>query len=241
MPDVVFSVMLFDGGDAAGLIERWGELVERAPRELTSFLYGFSQRGSSPVVRIVCVYADDDTQAAVDALTPLLEIGPLLDQQAQLAPYAALLPAHDNRHEGGQDPLLSNGFAVHLTQELSRGIADGLSTRVAPWLAIRAVGGAAGDVDASATAFAHRHQAFNVSSVGGLESEFHGYWDELRPQLDGLYLSFETDRREQRLHDAFPGETLTRLRELKARYDPEGVFDQNFPITPSRALAAPSR
>jgi alkanesulfonate monooxygenase SsuD/methylene tetrahydromethanopterin reductase-like flavin-dependent oxidoreductase (luciferase family) len=233
LPDVVFSVMLFDGGDAAALIERWGELVERSPRELTSFLYGFSRRGSSSVVRVVSVYADDDTTAAVDALTPLLEVGPLLDQQAQLAPYAALLPAHDDRHDGGQDPLVSNGFAVHLTPDLSRRLADGLSTRVAPWLAIRAVGGAVNDVDPAATAFPHRHQAFNVSSIGGHERDFHGHWDDLRPHLEGLYLSFETDRRAERLQDAFPGDTLTRLRELKARYDPDGVFDQNFPIPAS--------
>jgi FAD/FMN-containing dehydrogenase len=234
LSDVVFSVMLFDGGDAASLLERWGGVVERAPRELTSFLYGFSRRGSSPVVRVVSVYAGDDTQAAVDALTPLLEVGPVLDQQAQLAPYAAILPAHDNRHEGGQDPLVSNGFTTSLTPELSRRLADGLSTRVAPWLAIRAVGGAVNDVDPSATAYPHRHQAFNVSSVGGHERDFQGHWDDLRPHLDGLYLSFETDRREERLHDAFPGETLTRLRELKVRYDPDNVFDQNFPIRPAR-------
>ena len=233
LSDVVFSVMLFDGGDAAGLIERWGEVVERAPRELTSFLYGFSRRGSTPVVRVVSVYADDDTQAAIDALTPLLDVGPVLDQQAQLAPYAAILPAHENRHDGGQDPLVSNGFAVNLTPEISRRLADGLDTRVAPWLAIRAVGGAVNDVDPSATAYPHRHQAFNVSSVGGHETGFHGYWDDLRPHLEGLYLSFETDPRPERLHDAFPGETLTRLRELKARYDPANVFDQNFPIRPA--------
>jgi alkanesulfonate monooxygenase SsuD/methylene tetrahydromethanopterin reductase-like flavin-dependent oxidoreductase (luciferase family)/FAD/FMN-containing dehydrogenase len=241
LSDVVFSVMLFDGADAASLLERWGAVVESAPRELTSFLYGFSRRGSSPVVRVVSVYAGDDTDAAVAALTPLLEVGPVLDQQAQLAPYAAILPAHDNRHDGGQGPLVSNGFATSLTQDLSRQLADGLATRVAPWLAIRAVGGAVNDVDPSATAFPHRHQAFNVSSVGGHESDFHGHWDALRPHLGGLYLSFETDRREVRLHDAFPGETLTRLRELKARYDPDNLFDQNFPITPARAHAVPSR
>jgi FAD/FMN-containing dehydrogenase len=32
------------------------------------------------------------------------------------------------------------------------------------------------------------------------------------------------------VHDAFPGPTLTRLRELKAVYDPQNVFNQNFPL-----------
>ena len=51
--------------------------------------------------------------------------------------------------------------------------------------------------------------------------------------MNGLYLSFDTDPRPERLDDAFPGETLTRLRRLKALYDPDNVFDQNFPITPA--------
>jgi hypothetical protein len=85
------------------------------------------------------------------------------------------------------------------------------------------------------TAFAHRHQNFNGSSVGlgASEEEFLGHWDDLHPYLDGLYLGFETDRRPERLHDAFPGETRTRLRRLKAQYDPDNVFDQNFPIPPA--------
>jgi hypothetical protein len=68
--------------------------------------------------------------------------------------------------------------------------------------------------------------------VGGHPVLFREHWDELRRHLDGLYLSFETDQRPQRLTDAFPGRTLTRLRELKAAYDPGNVFDQNFPIPP---------
>jgi FAD/FMN-containing dehydrogenase len=233
LSDVVVSSMAFEGGDTARLLERWGELVEAAPRELTSFLYAFD-RG---IVRLLNVYAGDDTQAAVEALTPLLEIGPLLSQQAQLAPYAAILTAHDERHHRGRPrTLVSNGNAVHITPELAGRLADGLDSGVAPWLAIRSVGGAVNDVDPAATAYAHRHQNFNVSSVGASEAEFHRHWDDLRPHLDGLYLSFETDDRPERLHDAFPGETLARLRTLKARYDPENVFDQNFPITPAPHL-----
>ncbi|MBD0354983.1 MAG: LLM class flavin-dependent oxidoreductase, partial [Rubrobacteraceae bacterium] len=37
--EVDFSDMVFDGSDIAPLLERWGRLVESAPRELTSFLY----------------------------------------------------------------------------------------------------------------------------------------------------------------------------------------------------------
>ena len=232
--DVVFARMLYDASDTAALLDRWGKLVEAAPRELTSFLYLFAgQRGSPPAAQAITVWAGDDSEAAVGALTPLLSVAPVLDQQAQLLPYAAIVAPSDAAHYGGQaDPLLSNGLAVHLAPELTEGIAAGLRDGATPWIAIRAVGGAVNDVDPDATAYPHRHQNFNVSSVGGDPGRFHRHWDELRPYLDGLYLSFETDQRPQRLHDAFPGQTLSRLRELKAAYDPQNVFDQNFPITP---------
>jgi FAD/FMN-containing dehydrogenase len=238
--NVVVAQMVYDATETAALLERWAKLVEAAPRELTSFLYvSARRRGSPPVAQATTVWADDDTDAAVDALTPLLSAGPVLEQQAQLLPYAAVVAPQDGAHYGGQaDPLFSNGFAVHLTPELTEGIAAGLHTGAAFLVAIRAVGGAVNDVDPQATAFAHRHQNFNVSSVGANPERFRRHWDQVRPALDGLYLSFETDRRPERLHDAFPDETLTRLRELKARYDPENVFDQNFPVTPLRALAA---
>jgi alkanesulfonate monooxygenase SsuD/methylene tetrahydromethanopterin reductase-like flavin-dependent oxidoreductase (luciferase family)/FAD/FMN-containing dehydrogenase len=238
--DVIVSTMVFDGGDAGPLLARWGELVEGAPRELTSFLYAFARRGDAPIVRLVNVYAADDTEAAVQALTPLLGLGPLLDEQTRRAPYATIVPPHGADHRGGDvRPLVSNGFAVHLTRELAERLAGGLRTHLAPWLAIRSVGGAVNDVDPAATAYAHRHQRFSVSSVGlgAPEDEFLGHWDELRPHLDGLYLSFETDERPERLHDAFPGDTLATLRRLKARYDPDNVFDQNFPIRPEATLA----
>jgi alkanesulfonate monooxygenase SsuD/methylene tetrahydromethanopterin reductase-like flavin-dependent oxidoreductase (luciferase family)/FAD/FMN-containing dehydrogenase len=234
--EVVFSDMVFDGIDIALLLQRWGDLVESAPRELTSFLYAFAQRGTTTTVRLLNVYAGDDTEAAADALTPLLEIGPLLDQQASLAPYAAIVSPLDNDHYGGQRrPLISNGLVYRLTPELSEQLALGLRTRVASWISIRSVGGAVNDLDAADTAYAHRHQNFDVSSVGrgSAPGEFVRHWDGLRPHLDGLYTSFETDERPERLRDAFPGDTLAKLRKLKARYDPDDVFNRNFPIPPT--------
>ncbi|MDX2647545.1 BBE domain-containing protein, partial [Streptomyces sp. PA03-1a] len=51
-----------------------------------------------------------------------------------------------------------------------------------------------------------------------------------------MYSSFETDTDPTRLVDAFPKPVLTRLRALKAAWDPDNVFNRNFAIPP----AAPS-
>ena len=84
----------------APVLERWAAVVEAAPRELTSFLTVFAQRGGEPrSPRLYSVYAGDDTAAAAEALTPLLARGPLLDQQAQLVPYAAVVPPHGGPHD----------------------------------------------------------------------------------------------------------------------------------------------
>ena len=57
-------------------------------------------------------------------------------------------------------------------------------------------------------------------------------WDALHHHFTGIYLNFETDPRPERIADAFPPRTLQRLRELKARYDPDNVFRDNFNIAP---------
>ena len=82
-----------------------------------------------------------------------------------------------------------------------------------------------------ATAYAHRHQNFSLNAVSGSLDQLNPVWDEaIAPHTDGMYLSFNTDPRPERLAEAFPGATLERLKTLKALYDPDNVFDQNMPI-----------
>jgi FAD/FMN-containing dehydrogenase len=219
--NVVFSTMTFAA--SADALVRWGELVEAAPRALTSFLAMYRQRGF-PLLNLYSVYAGDDTEAAVAALTPLLEIGPLLNQSASLVPYAAIVAPSGGVQMGGYDPVVRGGLLDHVTAEAAQAMLDVGSS----FLQIRSAGGAVNDVDRMATAYAHRTQNFSVSASSPRR------WDELMPPLlNGLYLSFETDQRPERLLEAFPEPTLARLRELKAVYDPDNVFNQNFPIPPA--------
>ncbi len=231
LDQVIVSRMVYDASDLETLLERWGQIVESSPRELTSFLYA-----AGGGVQTTTVYAGEHTERAVAALTPFLDVAPVLNHEAHISPYWAVVPPSSGpRQHARGAPVASNGHAVHITAELADQVAFGVRSGIDSWLAIRATGGAINDVDPAATAYPHRHQNFNISSFSHRFSadDYWEHWDELREHLDGLYLSFETDPRPQRLHDAFPGATLERLLVLKRRYDPDNVFNQNF------ALAAP--
>jgi FAD/FMN-containing dehydrogenase len=231
--DVVFSRMAFEGD--AEMLERWALLVEQSPRELTSFLTVVARGRGVPVAQLATVYAGDDVEAATDALTPFLNAGQLLDQQAQLLPYHAVVPPQGAVHAGGTPaPAFRSGLVDHVTADAAQALMRLLGSGDAPYVQIRAVGGAVNDVDPLATAYAHRHQNFAVAAVGATLDRLSPRWDaDVAPHTDGLYLSFDTDTRPERLHEAFPGPTLERLRALKALYDPGNVFNQNFPIAPA--------
>jgi alkanesulfonate monooxygenase SsuD/methylene tetrahydromethanopterin reductase-like flavin-dependent oxidoreductase (luciferase family)/FAD/FMN-containing dehydrogenase len=220
--DVVFSRMAF-AADAA-MLERWGRLVEEAPRELTSFL-----TLASGVVQLYTVYAGEP-EPAIEALTPLLGAGRLLDQQASLVPYHAVVAPQGGLHTGSsRPPAVRSGLIDHVTPRLANALVEILP--FAPFIQLRAVGGAVNDVDPAETAYAHRHQNFSLNAVSGSLEQLNPVWDEaIAPHTDGMYLSFNTDPRPERLEEAFPGPTLDRLRALKAIYDPDNVFNQNMPI-----------
>lgn len=237
VPDVVFAQMVFDATDPGGLVSRWGALVQDAPRELTSFLHlSAGGRDRGPMAQAMTVWASPDTDAAVAALEPFLDAGPVLDQRAQVTPYARIIGPVAKHHDGGAPPVSRSGLLPRMTPDAGAALGEVLLSGEASLFSLRAVGGAVRDVAPDATAYAHRSQEFSVTAFAGRgdRTGLDTVWDRhAYPHMDGLYLSFETDPRPERLLDAFPPATLSRLRALKRTYDPDHVFDQNFPIDPS--------
>lgn len=234
--DVVHATILFDATDAAPFVQAWADLVESSPRELTSFLSLVPARGQDPAVGYaIVVWANDDTEAAVVALEPFLDLAPVLQQQARLVPYAATVAAHHGEHTGGSAPATRAGLVEHVTPGLAALLADLLASRDADMVQLRAVGGAVNDVDPAATAYAHRTQNFSLLAFarGSRRAQIDAWWERLGPHLDGVYLSFETNQSPARLAQAFPPATLARLGRLKAVYDPDHVFDGNFGVAPT--------
>lgn len=235
--DVVFSTLVVDATDLSGFLRRFGETVQAAPRELTSFLMiGPPSRGQGPVGQVYSVWANDDTDAALIELQALADTAPVLQHQAHVTPYPGALAGPAAQFTGGGDPVVRSALVSGLGGDAGAAFARVVNSGAAYVLQIRSTGGATHDVPPDATAYAHRHQDFLLTAMSSSHDRLDPVWDaEVGPHTEGLYLSFDTDTRPERLTEAFPGTTLTRLRELKRQWDPDNLLSANFPIPPAAA------
>src|SRR5690242_4332908 len=124
-----------------------------------------------------------------------------------------------------------------MTTAFARDAAELLQTGHVYFFHLRSMGGAIADVAPDATAFALRDPAFQVTAMGADQEALDVAWNKIVDHFDGLYLSFETDLRAERLERAFPWPVLARLRQLKRRVDPGNLFRDNFNIDPAERTA----
>jgi alkanesulfonate monooxygenase SsuD/methylene tetrahydromethanopterin reductase-like flavin-dependent oxidoreductase (luciferase family) len=230
--DVGFAQLVVGAEDPADVLVRWGRAIEEAPRELTGqLIMGRPRAGQPNFAQLMTMVDSDDPQFVVDSLQPVAAAGPLYDQNVVLTSYAGVISnASDATHTTEGDVTARSGLIGHLTPEFARAAEKLLVSGAIHWFQIRAVGGAVADVAPEATAYAHRSANFSVTVMGSSARRVDAGWNELRPYFDGLYISFETGL--DRVEDAFPPETLARLRELKRRHDPDNLFRDNFNIDP---------
>ncbi|GIF08356.1 LLM class flavin-dependent oxidoreductase [Actinoplanes siamensis] len=229
---VGFGQFVLDATDGAGLLERWGAAMEAAPRDVTTNLIMGPPRRGQALAQIYGVVNSEIPDTIIERFTPIASIAPLLDQQVQLVPYAGVMNVPDAPHDGQGDPAARSGLIEHLTPQFCAAVAKLLASGAAYFFQVRSVGGAVADVPPEATAYAHREANFSVVAFGASRPGLDAAWEELSGYFSGLYLSFETDQRPERITEAWPPATLRRLRELKARFDPDNVFRDNFNIVP---------
>lgn len=248
---VAFEFEVYDVGDVGSAelamlvpdfeqaLRAYGELASTAPRDTTVFLVTGQPRQGQSVVRLYAMVDSGDPDTIVERLTPFTELGPLIQQQAVVTRYRNVMgKASDVGPEGQHgfgEPVSRSGFLPALTPEFARDAAALLDSGLVFFFELRPMGGAIGDVSSDEMAFSHRTPAFQVTAMGADRAALDDSWAAMAHHFDGLYLSFETDLRPERLLDAFPRHVLARLRELKRRYDPGNLFRDNFNIAPNPA------
>ena len=133
-------------------------------------------------------------------------------------------------------------FVDHIDESVAATILEGLN-RSNSWLRLvhfRVLGGAISRIAPDATAYAHRKARIIMLVAQALQDDelaARQWTEELAADLyqgdDGAYISFFGPHDGDRIEAAYPGETLARLRRIKASYDPTNLFRNNDNITPA--------
>lgn len=137
-----------------------------------------------------------------------------------------------------------NMFISDIDRKVAASALDWLDKIEAPVKALqfRVLGGAVARVAGDATAYAHRQNAImcNIACFyeTGVEKQERQLWvdgfAEALSQGDSAgYVNFLGPTEQDRLLDAYPEQTLDKLKKVKAKYDPENLFRMNFNIAPS--------
>lgn len=208
-------------------LQRWGDVMAQAPRELSTSVVMASQ-GTTPLAFLTAVVASDKPDTIQRAVQPLAGIGNVTVQQALILPYTDLVsPAHLHANTGQMPSTTTNGLLTDITPEATRALVAAATGPDQVVVQMRSLGGAANDMAPEATAYAHRHQKTLVIASAFPPHGRHALqaaWDALAPHADGAYVNFESNPDAKSFARAYPGPTGSRVGHLWRRYDPDGIL-----------------
>ena len=182
-------------------------------------------------------------QAEAD-LRPLLDFGSPVLAQVGPIPYPALNSMLDDGFPAGANYYWKSNFVASLNEDVIDVMVHRFRECPSPMsgIAVEHLHGAMARVSATATAFPHRQPGYNVLIAGvwsdpSANEEMISWTREthqaLRPNLgSGRYVNYLSEDDSDAVPDAY-GPNLTRLAEVKRRYDPTNRFHLNHNIKPA--------
>jgi FAD/FMN-containing dehydrogenase len=250
-PQVLSGLLVHPFADAPKLLRDYRSFVAQAPEELTAWvvlrkappLPFLPEQWHGKEVMIIAVCFLGDASEGEKALAPLRKLGQPIADVIGPHPFVGWQQAFD--------PLLTPGARNYWKSHDFTELNDGLFAKLVDFagrlptaeceIFIANIGGAMARVAADATAFAGRNANFvmNVHTRWrearddarciGWAREF---FDATRPYASSTaYVNFLSEEDGERLSSTY-GSNYGRLREIKAKYDPENVFRVNQNIKP---------
>ncbi len=253
-PDVWFAAVFYPLDRAAEGLRFYRDHMRTAPEELGSIAVLWTApeeafipeeaRGDPVLVFLACYSGPFDQGEA--AIRPFRDFGEALADLSGPMPFVEVQKFLDADYPNGRNYYWKSNYLNALTDAAIDRLVAHTKTRPSPLTSIDvwALGGAFARVPTGGTAFAQRQAPFLI----GVESN----WDEPdraeenvawaravvedMERLSGAsaYLNFPgfSEEGEDQLARAF-GAHYKRLREVKAKYDPDNLFRANLNIRPA--------
>ena len=253
-PEITAGLVVYPFSDAVRILRKYREIVRSAPDELSCWAV---LRKAPPLpflpaevhgreVLILAMCHIGPREQAEAAVAPLRALGKPVGEHVGAMPFVAWQQAFD--------PLLTPGrrnyWKSHDFVELGDATIDLLAEYAARLpspeceIFVGHLGGAVNRVPADATAYPHRDVNFvmNVHTRWGDPAEdgacigwARTFFDAMAPHATGgVYVNFMPVDEALRVRRGAYGANYERLSRLKARYDPENLFQRNQNIAPAR-------
>ena len=255
-PQVLAGQVIYPFADAAQLLRSFRDFMDEAPDEFQCYPFTFrvppielfpTEYHGKPVLDLVMYHEDP---GAGDFVQPLRHLGaePILDLVGP-SPYVEVQKSFDANLPKGQRYLSKAHDLAVLSDGAIDVMAEYVPSMVGAFTAayFDPVGGAAGRVPATDTAYAGRDARYGFHIVAGWEdaaeddavigwaNDFHA---AMAPHATGgVYVNLIGDDELDRVPAAY-GSNYPRLVELKQRWDPTNLFSSNYNIEPGGTTSA---
>ena len=251
-PQVLAGSVLWPLEDGPQVLACYRDYVAGAPPEVASIV---TLRRAPPLPalpielhgRPVCMVTMcfvGDAVTGERALRPLRSFGrPFLDLVG-LRPYTGLQSLVDATVPHGWHYYWKSANLPPLDDALVHALVDHSSQIRSPWsyAVLFHLGGAVAEVAEDATAYSHRQATHNLNVHAAWLPEQPDGEDEITwarrffaavaPRSAGAYVNFLDHDDHDRVRSAYGPDTYRRLRAVKERYDPDGVFRGSHPPPP---------
>jgi len=195
-----------------------------------------------PIIMAMMVYAGDVAKGE-QAMAPFRKLATPYADMLRPMSYTEMYPPE----EGEYHPVAAarTMFLDYVDKSVAETILKHLqaSTGMMAVAQLRVLGGAMARVPGDATAYAHRKSKIMANLAALYEKPedkpTHEAWvtefeKSIQQSDKGAYVNFINTVGEDELRAAYPGSTLEKLRQVKAKYDPTNLFRLNQNIPPAK-------
>jgi FAD/FMN-containing dehydrogenase len=243
LTEVLGGLLIHPAERTRDLLRFYRESTGQAPDELTLFAALLSSPEGAPISALLPCHIGKPADAERD-LAPIRAFGPPLVDQMARVPYAAQQAMLDEGFPAGLQVYWKAHFLTGLDDAVIDLLADHFERITSPLssVVIEQLGGAVARVGAAETAFTYRNAPYNLAVIARwtdpAEADRHIAWarelfDALTPYSQGVYVNYlGTGDAPERVQTAYGADTYGKLREVKANYDPDNIFQATQNIQP---------
>ena len=246
---IIAGMALYPGAKLRDVLSFFRDYTASAPDSLTTMAGVFTgdpaKSGPDRNAAWIAVCHSGPVDEGMRLVQPIKAFGPpMVDQIAEM-PYLQLQTMFDGGSGPGQRAYWRSNFMQQLSDEAIEtfaGLADAGLAGAGTGMFIEHLGGAIARIGDHETAFSNRSANYNATILGSwpdaADDAANIAWtraagDKLKAFATGAgYVNYMTgDEGGERVRSTYET-NLTRLREIKRKYDPENFFNSNQNIAP---------